>query len=151
MKTTVLAFSRRCITSSGVADFAVRCSTAPATACTWPNAPNSTLVNERFIALHMMIDRIRPDDPSSAPAVISSLFSSTNPIATADRPAYAFSSEMTVGISAPPIGRTSRTPKRSDSTITIGNSHGVAGRNTSTIATTIATPSRPRLITFWLR
>ena len=27
--------------------------------------------NERFMALHMMIDRIRPDEPSSAPAMIS--------------------------------------------------------------------------------
>ena len=61
------------------------CLAAPAgPACTWPNAPNSTLVNERFIARHMMIERIRPDDPSSAPAMISSLFSSTKPIATAD-------------------------------------------------------------------
>ena len=60
---------------------------AGAAACTWPNAPNSTFVNERFIARHMMIERIRPDDPSSAPAVMSSLFSITNPIATAARPA----------------------------------------------------------------
>ena len=56
-------------------------------ACTWPNAPNSTLVNERFIALHMMIDRMKPDEPSSAPAMISSLLSSTKPMAQADRPA----------------------------------------------------------------
>ena len=47
----------------------------------------STLVNERFIARHMMIDRMKPLEPSSAPAVISSLLSSTKPIATADRPA----------------------------------------------------------------
>ena len=33
--------------------------------------PNSTFVNERFIALHMMIERIRPEEPSSAPATIS--------------------------------------------------------------------------------
>ena len=74
------------------------------TCATWPNAPNSTLVNERFIALHMMTDRMKPDDPSSAPAMMSSLFSSTKPIATAESPAYEFSSEMTVGMSAPPIG-----------------------------------------------
>ena len=59
---------------------------------------------------HMMTERIRPDDPSSAPAMMSSLFSSTKPIATADRPAYEFSSEMTVGMSAPPIGMISSTP-----------------------------------------
>ena len=52
-----------------------------------PNAPNSTLVNERFMALHMMIERIRPLEPSSAPATISSLLSSTKPMAHADRPA----------------------------------------------------------------
>ena len=39
------------------------------------------------MALHMMIDRIKPDEPSNAPAVTSSLLSSTKPIATADRPA----------------------------------------------------------------
>ena len=33
----------------------------------------------------MMIERMKPDDPSSAPAMISSLLSSTNPIAAADK------------------------------------------------------------------
>ena len=84
-------------------------------------------MNERFIARHMMIDRIRPDEPSSAPAVMSSLFSSTKPIATADSPAYEFSSEMTVGMSAPPIGRISSTPKASDSTMMSANAHGRYG------------------------
>ena len=78
-------------------------------------------MNERFIALHITIDRIRPDAPSSAPAVMSSLFSMTKPIATAARPAYEFSSEMTVGMSAPPIGSTSSTPNASASTISAGN------------------------------
>jgi len=52
----------------------------------------------------MMMERISPDDPSSAPAMMSSLFWSTNRIATADSPAYEFKSEITVGMSAPPIG-----------------------------------------------
>ncbi len=55
---------------------------------------------------------------------MSSLFSSTNPIATADNPAYAFSSEITVGMSAPPIGMMSSTPKTSDSTMMSANAHG---------------------------
>ena len=62
-------------------------SPAAAVAWTWPNAPKSTLVKLRFMALHMMIERIRPDEPSSAPAVIRSLLSITKPIATADSPA----------------------------------------------------------------
>ncbi len=103
------------------------------------------------MALHMMMDRMRPDAPSSAPAVMSSLFSMTKPIATADRPAYEFNSEMTVGMSAPPIGSTSRTPNNNDNTITIGNSHDISGRNIRVIAMTRATASRLRLMTFWLR
>ena len=43
--------------------------------------------------------------------MISRLLSSTKPIATADRPAYAFKIEITVGMSAPPIGMTSIQPK----------------------------------------
>ena len=108
----------------------LRFAAAAAPACTWPKAPNSTLVNERFIALHMMIDRIRPDDPSSAPAMMSTLFSSTKPIATADSPAYEFSSEITVGMSAPPIGMISSTPNTSDSTRIRTNSHHCSGRIT---------------------
>ena len=59
----------------------------PSLVCNCPNAPNSTLVNDRFMALHMMIERMKPDDPSSAPAMISSLLSSANPMAQAERPA----------------------------------------------------------------
>ena len=92
-------------------------------ACTWPKPPNSTFVNERFIARHMMIDRIRPLAPSSAPATTSRRLSSTKPIATADKPAYAFRIEITVGMSAPPIGMISSTPNASDSTISIGNAN----------------------------
>ena len=74
-------------TSCGVALLTALASAAAEAAATWPKAPNSTLVNERFIALHMITDRMKPDDPSSAPATISSLLSSTKPIATADNPA----------------------------------------------------------------
>jgi hypothetical protein len=45
------------------------------------------LAKDRFIALHMMIARMSPLDPSSAPAVMSSLLSSAKPIATAESPA----------------------------------------------------------------
>jgi hypothetical protein len=55
--------------------------------CTCPNAPKSTLVKLRFIALHMTIDRTNPDAPSSAPATISRRLSSTKPMKLALRPA----------------------------------------------------------------
>ena len=38
-----------------------------------PNAPKSTLANERFIALLIRIDSKKPEAPSSAPAMISTL------------------------------------------------------------------------------
>ena len=88
MMTTRSALVRRSATSCGVALLTVFASPAAAAGCTWPNAPKSTFVNERFIALHMITDRMSPDDPSSAPAMMSSLFSSTKPMATAARPAY---------------------------------------------------------------
>ena len=39
------------------------------------------------MARHMMIERIKPDEPSRAPAAISSLLFRTNPMATAESPA----------------------------------------------------------------
>ena len=72
----------------GVSALYSPCSAPSGAACgTDPKAPNRTFKYDRFIALHMMIERIKPLDPSSAPAVMSRLFSSTNPIATAARPA----------------------------------------------------------------
>ena len=44
--------------------------------------------------------------------MMSAVFSSTKPAEAAARPVKAFRSEITTGMSAPPIGRTSRTPKR---------------------------------------
>ena len=53
--------------------------------------------------------------------MISNLLFSTNPIAAAERPAYEFSSEITVGMSAPPIGIIISTPNISEITTMIGN------------------------------
>ena len=51
-----------------------------------------------------------PDAPTSEPAMISTLLSITNPVAAAAKPEYEFSRAMTTGMSAPPIGPTSRIP-----------------------------------------
>src|SRR6266446_2734079 len=85
MITTLRACSSSCAAPSTVSCFHSFCSPAARAGCAFPNAPNRTFVNERFMARHMMIERMRPLDPSSAPAVTSSLLSRTNPIATADR------------------------------------------------------------------
>jgi hypothetical protein len=44
------------------------------------------LKNERFIALHMMYDRIAPDDPTSEPAMISIELFSEKPMPAAAQP-----------------------------------------------------------------
>src|SRR6266478_6780004 len=109
--TTLLAAERMLAASSAVALRAVFCSpVAAAEAWTWPKAPKRTLENDRFIAFDIMTERMNPDDPSSAPAMMSSLLLRTNPMAAAERPAYEFNSEMTVGMSAPPMGMIIRTP-----------------------------------------
>ena len=74
-------------------------------------APVRTLTSDRFIALHMIFDRMMPDAPTSDPAMIRTLLFSTNPVAAAARPEYELRSAMATGMSAPPIGIVSRMPR----------------------------------------
>ena len=78
-----------------------------------PNAPKSTLANERFMALLIRIDRMNPDAPSSAPAMMSTTLSIAKPVAHAASPEYELSNATTTGMSAPPIGMTSNMPATS--------------------------------------
>jgi hypothetical protein len=80
---------------------------------------------------------------------MSNLFSRTNPIATADRPAYEFRNEITVGMSAPPMGRIKRTPNTKASTMTIGNIHDWVGSIVRAIPSAAAVPSSRKLTIFW--
>ena len=86
--------------------------------CTLPNAPKSTLVIERFIARHIRMDRMKPEEPSNDPVMIWILLSSMKPIAASVRPAYELSRAITTGMSAAPMGRMSSTPKMSASATT---------------------------------
>jgi hypothetical protein len=54
--------------------------------------------------------RIVPEAPTIMPATISAVLFSAMPVAAADRPVNAFRSEITTGMSAPPIGSTIRFP-----------------------------------------
>ena len=65
---------------------------------------------ERFIALAIRLVRIEPDAPTIMPATIIAVLFSAKPAAAADNPVIAFSSEMTTGMSAPPIGSTTIKP-----------------------------------------
>ena len=112
-------------TSSAVTDRTVPSSAAPvpAPACTCPNAPKSTLPIERFIARPISIVSSVPEAPTSAPLTISTFESSSNPVGAAARPVNAFSSEITTGMSAPPIGSTNSTPKTSAPRISATSTH----------------------------
>src|SRR5215470_10806738 len=84
-----------------------------------PNPPTMMLPMERFMASAISLVKIPPDAPTRAPAMISAQLPITNPAMATAVPVNAFSSEITTGMSAPPIGMTIDIPNASDATITI--------------------------------
>ena len=50
---------------------------------------------------------MNPENPSSVPAMISTLLPIANPVAAEASPAYEFISDITTGMSAEPMGSTS--------------------------------------------
>ncbi len=78
------------------------------------------------------------------PLTISTLFSSSKPVAAAARPVNAFSSEITTGMSAPPIGSTKRIPNSDAPASTIASSQlRSAPATIATPAPTITANSSP--------
>ena len=125
-------------TSSAVVARTVRPSSAracPTPVCTCPNAPKSTFAIERFIAFAISSVSSVPEAPTSIPATMRTVESSTKPVAEAARPVNAFRSEITTGMSAPPIGSTNITPKTSARRMSATIAH------CSSSPATIATPS----------
>src|SRR5260370_16329385 len=99
--------------SSEEPDFTGRCSCAPPVAAappSLPNPPSSTLKNERFIARHMMYERIAPEDPTSDPAMISIGLFNEKPMPAAPQPEYELTIDTTTSISPPPIAMMITTP-----------------------------------------
>ena len=82
------------------------------------------------MATHMIWVRTSPLAPTSEPAMISSELSSTNPAATAAIPDSEFSSAITTGMSAPPMGDTTSTPSTAP-TATSNQSHSVLPASTT--------------------
>ena len=117
--------------------------------CTCPNAPKSTFAIERFIARPIIIVSSVPDAPTSMPPTISTLFSSSKPVAAAARPVNAFSSEITTGMSAPPIGSTNSTPKSADAAIKTQSSHWSCTPATSAMPAASATANSAAFTTCW--
>ena len=66
----------------------------------------------RFIALHIINVRMRPDAPTRQPETTKTVLLIAKPANAAARPDKAFRKEMITGISPPPIGITMVKPKR---------------------------------------
>ena len=115
---------------------------------TAPNALKRMLGSERPMAALMSRVRMMPEAPTRVPATISRALSSTKPDAATARPVNEFSSEISTGTSAPPMGRTKMTPSTSDSTRMIQTKAMFPVTSASTIITAMATPTSA-LITCW--
>ena len=92
-----------------------------------PNPPTMMLASDRFIASAISLVKMPPDAPTRAPATISAQLPMTKPAIATAVPVNAFSSEMTTGMSAPPIGSTIMTPNASAASTRM-SSAGQAGR-----------------------
>ena len=64
--------------------------------------------------MHIIYDKIAPEEPTKAPVIINAVFSKVKPIPAAAQPEYELSIEITTGISAPPIGMISKKPIKKD-------------------------------------
>ena len=115
-----------------------------------PKPAKRMLPIERFIAVAISIVRSVPEEPTRVPATISAMLSSAKPAAAAARPVKALSIEITTGMSAPPIGSTTRLPSTPAAISTAMNSGWRGRRSLLTPSTmqpaTIPTSSRTLMI-----
>ncbi len=114
-----------------------------------PNPPIMMFMTDRFMASAMSLVRIAPEAPTRAPAMMSTGLSMTKPAMATAVPVNELSSEMTTGMSAPPMGRVMVTPKISAAArmTSIRARLGVPVANRMTAATTV-TAARAR-VTSW--
>ena len=68
-----------------------------------PIYPKITLYKDLFIALHIIYDKIAPEDPIKDPTIVNSGFESIKPSAHKAQPEYELSTVIATGISAAPI------------------------------------------------
>ena len=102
-------------------------SAPPVAVTTEPNALNKMLGSERPMAeLIIRVSRM-PEAPTRVPATIRRLESSVKPDAATASPVNEFSSEISTGTSAPPIGRTKITPSSSERMSRIHRERGGRG------------------------
>lgn len=69
-----------------------------------------TFGSDRFMALHIMYDRMAPELPMRAPTMVIKLLFSMKPSAQRAHPEYELSTVITTGMSAPPMAAVKVTP-----------------------------------------
>ena len=106
-----------------------------------PKALKSTATRVRFIAFTMMLVRISPEAPTSAPEMIKAFDSMTKPAAAAATPDAEFRKEITTGMSAPPMGSVLVMPSN---TAIAAIAQLAAVPSNTTIATAAATAAAAR-------
>ena len=85
-----------------------------------------------------------PEAPTSVPATMRAKLLRVKPLAATARPVNALRSEITTGMSAPPMGSTNATPRTSARIIRDMNEKGTeAMARTAITKPTIAAASRP--------
>ena len=104
---------------------------------------------ERFIAFAISSVSRVPEAPTSIPATMSTVESSTKPVAEAARPVNAFRSEITTGMSAPPIGSTNITPNTSARRMSATIAHCASSPATIATPSAAAAPTITTFTTFW--
>ncbi len=97
------------------------------------------------MALHMMKLRYAPDEPTSAPVMISRSLLSMKPAAAAAQPEYEFSIDTTTGMSPPPMEATRCRPSARAMTVMRMSSHGAGESTNHTVRPRNATTA-PRLM-----
>ena len=119
---------------------------------TTPPKPPATIDGiERFIALAIRFVRIVPEAPTIMPATISAVLFSAMPVAAALRPVNALSSEITTGMSAPPIGSTTKLPSTAAASSSTMMRPSASEPATIATAQATATSSSTRLSTCCVR
>ena len=83
-----------------------------------PLTPSRTPTMDRFIATHMICDKMAPDAPMSAPTTVSSCEPRTKPSAHRAQPDDEFSTVMTTGVSPPPTARVACAPRKAPNAAT---------------------------------
>src|SRR5207245_9332584 len=98
MITCSACFIRKAASSADPRLYGRSIAAASAPLDTAPKPPAMTEMKLRFIARHMMYDRIAPELPTRAPVVIIALLCSVKPLAGAAQPAQRFGVTLAPGL-----------------------------------------------------